>query len=95
MTGGDRPGCGWAAILRRVPARRVAGRPEGGYTDAFEVVCRDCGDDPYLDYRDVPPKLQRIRGPYRGVVAGAAAYEEHIALHPEGAPVQFSRSGRP
>ncbi len=42
----------------------VEGRPEGGYTDVFEVICCDCGDHPYLDYREVSPELQRIRGPY-------------------------------
>ena len=55
-------------------------RPEGGYTDVFEVICCNCGDHPYLDYREVSPELQRIRGPYP-MEAGVAAYEEHIGLH--------------
>jgi hypothetical protein len=83
MTAGAQPGGGWA-VLRRMPARMVAGRPEGGYTDAFEVVCPACGDDPYLDYRDVSAELQRIRGPYQPIADGAAAYEEHVALHSNG-----------
>ena len=58
----------------------VEGRPEGGYTDVFEVICCNCGDHPYLDYREVSPELQRIRGPYP-MEAGVAAYEEHIGLH--------------
>ena len=46
MTGGGLPGHGWTVVLRRMPIRIVAGRQEGGYTDAFEIVCCDCGDDP-------------------------------------------------
>jgi hypothetical protein len=35
----------------------MEGRPEGGYTDDYELVCCDCGDDPDLDYRDISPRL--------------------------------------
>ena len=52
---------------------------EGGYTSAFEVICYDCGDSPYLDYCEISPRLQRIRGPYT-MRDGLAAYEEHLAL---------------
>jgi hypothetical protein len=45
----DRPGDGWTAVLRRRPARIVDGRTEDGYTDAFEIICCDCGDDPGRD----------------------------------------------
>jgi hypothetical protein len=51
-------------LLRRQPARIVAGHPDGGYTSMLEIICCDCGDDSDLDYREVPPRLQRIRGPY-------------------------------
>jgi hypothetical protein len=71
---------GWTVVLRRQPARIVEGRPEGGYSSMFEIVCRYCGDHPDLDYRDVSPKLQRIRGPYP-VAAGVAAYGIHLSLH--------------
>jgi len=74
------PGYGWTVVLRRRPARIVAGRPEGGYTDAYEIICCDCGDHPDLDYRQVPPALQRIRGPYR-LLTGVAAYEKHVGRH--------------
>jgi hypothetical protein len=57
----------------------VRGRPEGGYTDAYELVCSDCGDDPDLDYREVSPGLRRIRGPYL-IAAGVAAYTRHVRL---------------
>jgi hypothetical protein len=76
----DPPGDGWTVVLKRQPARIVAGRPEGGYTGAFEVICRDCGDRPDQDYREVPPELQRVRGPYP-VAAGVAACEQHLRQH--------------
>ena len=71
----------WTAVLRRRPARIVDGQPEGGYTSMYEIVCCDCGDHPDLDYRDVPPELQRIRGPYP-IAAGVAAYLKHLERHP-------------
>src|SRR6201999_2113152 len=64
-------------VLRRQPVRIVAGRPEGGYNDAFEIVCCDCGDHPDLDYFEVPPELRQIRGPY-SVADGIAAYIAHV-----------------
>jgi hypothetical protein len=60
----DEPTLGWTVVLRRQPVHLREGRPEGGYTDDYELVCCDCGDDPDLDFRDVSPRLQRIRGPY-------------------------------
>jgi hypothetical protein len=90
MTANGQAGLGWTVVLRRMPTRIVAGRPEGGYTDAFEIVCCDCGDDPDLDYRDVSPELQRIRGPYQPIVDGVAAYEAHVELHSTGARPQLS-----
>jgi hypothetical protein len=61
------------------PARIVEGWAEGGYTDAFELICCECGDHPYLDYSKISPRLQRIRGPYT-LRAGIAAYEKHLGL---------------
>jgi hypothetical protein len=72
-------GHGLTASLRRQPARRVEGRVEGGYTGLFELICCDCGDHPYLDYSEVPPRLQWLRGP-RTLQAGLAAYEKHLGL---------------
>jgi hypothetical protein len=71
------PGHGQTAFLRRRPARIVDGRREGGYTSEYELICPSCGDHPYLDFVDVPPQLQRLRGPYL-LEAALAAYEEHI-----------------
>jgi hypothetical protein len=73
-------------VLRRRPVRIVDGQVETGHGDAFEIICCDCGDHPDLDYCDVSPELQRIRGPYT-IVAGVAAYEEHLdRQHPRPAP---------
>jgi hypothetical protein len=61
-------------------APRIAGgRAEDGYAGAFEIICCDCGDNPYLDYSQLSPRLQKIRGPY-AIAAGLAAYEEHLML---------------
>jgi hypothetical protein len=58
----------------------VRGQPEGGYTDAYELICCDCGDDPDLDYLEVSPQLRRIRGPYR-IAVGVTAYMTHVRLY--------------
>jgi len=76
----DEPGPGWTVILRRRPARVVASRPDGGHAGAYELVCCTCGDHPDLDYRDVSPELQQIRGPYP-VEAGIAAFVKHVEPH--------------
>ena len=76
----DEPALGWTLVLRRQPVHLVEGRPEGGYTDAYELICCDCGDNPEVDYRDVSAGLQRIRGPYT-VAAGISAYGQHVRLH--------------
>jgi hypothetical protein len=73
------PGHGCTASLRRQPARIVDGRMEGGYTGVFELICCQCGDHPYLDFAEISPRLQRIRGPYT-IEAGLAAYEQHLGL---------------
>ncbi len=57
------PGHGSTAVLRRQPVRIVDGRSEGGYIDLFELICPSCGDHPDLDYSEVPPRLQWLRGP--------------------------------
>jgi hypothetical protein len=69
------------SFLRRQPVRIVAGSIEGGYTSVFEVICRACGDDPFLDYSEVSTRLQRLRGPYP-LREGLAAYQQHLAGEP-------------
>jgi hypothetical protein len=75
------PGHGSTAFVRRQPARIVDGRAQGGYTDAFELICPGCGDNPYVDYSEVPPQLQRLRGP-RTLEATLEAYDEHLGPLP-------------
>ena len=89
----EQPGDGWTAVLRRQPARMVEGRPEGGYTDLFEIICCDCGDHPYLDYSEVSPELRRVRGPYT-IADGISAYEEHLGLYHEPARATSMARGR-
>jgi len=73
------PGHGKTASLRRQPVRIADGRMEGGYTDAFELICPSCGDRAYLDYSEISPQLQSLRGPYP-LETGLAAYERHLGL---------------
>ena len=75
----EKPAPGWTVVLRRQAAPLVTGRPERDYTDAYELICCDCGDDPDLDYRDAAHDIQRIRGPYT-LAAGIAAYGQHVWL---------------
>ena len=75
------PGHGRTASLRRQPVRIVDGRMEGGYTNTFELICPACGDQPDLDYSQVSPRMQWLRGP-RTLQAGIAAYEKHLGLGP-------------
>jgi hypothetical protein len=77
MNGQDQAGHGWTVVLRRQPVRLANGPTEGGYTDSYELICCDCGDHPDLDYGEVSPELQQIRGPYP-FAAGIAAYESHV-----------------
>jgi hypothetical protein len=67
------------SFLRRQPVHIAGDRIEGGYTSVFEVICCDCGDDPFLDYSEVSPRLQRLRGPYT-LREGFAAYRAHLAM---------------
>jgi hypothetical protein len=74
-----RPGHGCTAVMRRQPPRIGDGRVEDGHAGAFEIICCNCGGNPYLDYCQLSPRLQQIRGPY-AIAAGLAAYEEHLGL---------------
>ena len=75
------PGHGSTAFVRRQPARIVDGRIQGGYTGAFELICPGCGDNPYVDYSEVPPQLQWLRGP-RTLQAALEAYDKHLGPLP-------------
>ena len=71
------PGHGRTAFVRRQPGRIVDGRFEGGYTGLFELICPGCGDHPYLDYAEIPPRLQWLRGP-RTLRGALAVYDKHL-----------------
>ena len=73
------PGHGSTAFLRNQPARIADGRIQGGYTGVYELICPSCGDHPYLDYSEIPPRLQRLRGP-RTLEAALAEYHQHLGL---------------
>jgi len=84
MTARDHPRPGWTIALRRQPARSCrAGRKAA----AYELICCNCGDHPDLDYSEVAPELQRVRGPCP-IAAGVTAYQKHRRLHqqPAGPP---------
>jgi hypothetical protein len=70
------PGHGSEAVLRSQPVRVVGGRVEGGYTDMYELVCPSCGDHPDLDYSEISPRLQWLRGPYM-LEAALAVFHKH------------------
>jgi hypothetical protein len=75
------PGHGGTAFVRRQPVRIADGRFEGGYTGLFELICPGCGDHPYLDYSEIPPRLQWLRGP-RTLEAALVAYGKHLGPLP-------------
>ena len=75
------PGHGSTAFVRRQPVRIVDGRAEGGYTDVFEFICPGCGDNPHVDYSDIPSRLQRLRGP-RTLHAALEVYDKHLEPFP-------------
>lgn len=69
----------WSFELRRQPASPGTSHPEDD-TSTFEVICRECGDDPDLDDQEVSSELRRIRGPYP-LAAGITAFLEHGEYH--------------
>ena len=73
------PGHGSEAVLRSQPVRIVDGRAEGGCTGMYEVVCPGCGDHPDLDYSEISPRLQWLRGPYR-LEAALAVFHKHQGI---------------
>ncbi len=74
------PGHGMTASIRRQLVRIVEGCVEGGYGDAFEVVCCHCGDNPYWGYSEISLSPQRIRGPYTTMAAALVAYDQRLGL---------------
>jgi hypothetical protein len=70
---------GGAAFLRAQPVRIIDGHAVG-YTGRYEVICPVCGDDPSLSFDQVPPGLQKIRGPSESAAGGLAAFHVHVGL---------------
>ncbi len=73
------PGHGRTAFVRRQPARIVEGRVEGGDTGVFQLICPACGENPYVDYSEIPPQLQWLRGPLT-LEAALEAYDKHLGF---------------
>ena len=92
MATGHQHGAGWTVVLPCQPVSIAKGRREDGYTAACEIRC-DCGDHSDLDYREVSPELQRIRGP-DPIADGISAYEEHLGLYHEPARATSMARGR-
>ena len=67
----------WIITLRRKSASSGRSHPEDPDAETFEIICRECGDDPVLDYQQVSAELQQIRGPYT-FSAGSAAFTRHV-----------------
>jgi hypothetical protein len=51
----------------------------------YEVVCLACGDDASLNYSEVPPEIQGIRGNHVTAEDARAALAEHVCLQPASA----------
>lgn len=95
MAVSDGPDREWTLGLLRRPANVSDGRPGDGGTEEYELICRDCGDDPRLGYREVPAELQRVRGPYR-LEAGIEAFLAHCTSHePAAGEPRRSLAGQP
>ena len=50
-------------------------------TGPYEVICPVC-DDPSLDFSEVSPEIQAIRGSHADAEDARAALREHIGLQP-------------
>jgi hypothetical protein len=90
---------GKTACLRLRPVRIIDGRPQGGWTNQWELVCPACGDDTNLDFVTVSPYLQRLRGPYASEAEGLAALLRHRGVPEQArlrqtAPVTLSGVGQ-
>jgi hypothetical protein len=73
-------GHGRTAFVRRQPVRIVDGRIEGGHR-RFELICPGCVDNPGVDYSEIVPELQWLRGPFT-LEAALAAYDKHLGPLP-------------
>jgi hypothetical protein len=80
----------WTLSLRKRPRSALDRRPDDGRAEEYELVCRDCGDDPRGAYCGVSAELQQVRGPY-SAEAGMEAFMRHCECH-ESVAAQPTRS---
>jgi len=80
----------WSVTLRRQPASLSTDHAEGGVS-TYEIICRECGDDPALEHREVSSELRQIRGPYT-LSDGIAAFTRHNEFHDGTGEVQPGRN---
>ena len=73
------PGHGNEAVVRKQPVRMEDGCVEGGYNEVFEVICPSCGDSPDLNFSEISPRLQWLRGPHSLEVA-VAVFHKHQGI---------------
>ena len=69
----------WIIGLRRRPAGLSVNNQDGD-AGMFEIICRMCGDDPALDYRQVSTELRQIRGCYP-LRSGLVPFFQHQEFH--------------
>lgn len=69
----------WMIGLRRRPAGLSVNHQDGD-PGMFEIICRMCGDDPALDYRQVSAELRQIRGCYP-LRIGLVPFFQHQEFH--------------
>ncbi|MFZ0079984.1 MAG: hypothetical protein WAL13_12815 [Trebonia sp.] len=65
--------------LRRRPAG-LSVNHQGGGAGMFEIICRTCGDDPALDYRQVSAEFRQVRGCYP-LRIGLVLFFQHQEFH--------------
>ncbi|MFY9653557.1 hypothetical protein, partial [Trebonia sp.] len=65
--------------LRRRPAG-LSVNHQGGGAGMFEIICRMCGDDPALDYRQVSAEFRQVRGCYP-LRIGLVLFFQHQEFH--------------
>lgn len=69
----------WMIGLRRRPAG-LSVNHQGGGAGMFEIICRMCGDDPALDYRQVSAEFRQVRGCYP-LRIGLVLFFQHQEFH--------------
>jgi len=70
----------WTLCLRKRPAGVFDGLADDGRPAVYELVCRECGDDPRRSYGEVSAELRLVRGPY-SLEAGIEAFVAHCGYY--------------